>query len=519
MRLSLLVLLLPTLIPTIGAELGPKDKKAQADSKAGKAARHKIIDDQGILVITKQTLDQALSENNVLLLLFHAPLSGASHELLIEFEAAAEQLKKENNAAALGKVDVPTQKELVQEFHVHDYPTLKYFVNGDRSSPQNCTGVRTDSSIVTWLKRRTGVSADPLTSLAHLDSFTDSGDVVVIGFFKDLQGGDTQTFYEAAKDIPDLPFGVTDKVEHFAKYNITRDTVALFRKFEERRIDYPPADGHGMQKNPLVKFIKVNALQSVTEYNHVSSRRTFDVGIDSHLLLFTGKAVQQFDAMYEAFHTTAAHFKGQIIFILVDSDENRNGRIREFFQIRDLDVPAVRMINITESVTYRMQRHTVTAPAVADFCRTYLNGKAKPQQPSEELPDDWNTHPVKVLVGRNFEEVVFNATKDVLVLFCAPWSERCKDILSLWEQLGTKYAAVASLVIAKIDITANTVDSVIVEQFPSVKYFPADRERKILHYTAAHTLQAWSQFLDKEEEMKKLRHGSDRTDAEIKDEL
>ncbi|XP_032896138.1 protein disulfide-isomerase-like [Amblyraja radiata] len=516
MRFLLQALLLTAVMSTIAAELSAKDKKAKAGRKA---ARQKIKEDNGILAITKENLDQALSENNVLLLQFHAPLSGASHELLSEFGKAAEHLKKENYGAALGLVDVPTQKELVQEFNVQDYPTLKYFVNGDRRNPLNCTGVRTGSSIVTWLKRRTGVSADLLTSLPHLHTFIDSGDVVVIGFFKDVKSKGTEAFYEAAKDVPDLPFGVTDNVKHFAKYNITRDTVALFRKFDERRVDYELADGHEMQKNPLVKFIKVNALPSVTEYNHVNSRKTFDVGIDSHLLLFTDKTVEQFDAVYKAFHTTAADFKGQIIFILVDSIDTRNGRIREFFHIRDLDIPAVRMINVTGTVTYRMEGDRVTAQTVGAFCRAYLTGMAKTHQSSEELADDWNTNPVKVLVGRNFEEVVFNSTRDVFVLFCAPWAERCKDIHSLWDQLGMKYAALESLVIAKIDITANEVDSVIVDQFPNVKYFPADEDRKIQHYTAAHTLQAWSQFLDKEEEMKKLRHGSDVADEGTKDEL
>lgn len=37
---------------------------------------------------------------------------------------------------------------------------------------------------------------------------------------------------------------------------------------------------------------------------------------------------------------------------------------------------------------------------------------------SEEVPADWDSKPVKTLVGKNFKEVAFDQDKAVLVEFC-----------------------------------------------------------------------------------------------------
>lgn len=90
---------------------------------------------------------------------------------------------------------------------------------------------------------------------------------------------------------------------------------------------------------------------------------------------------------------------------------------------------------------------------------------------SEEIPEK-NDGPVKILVGKNFEDEVINNNKDVLVKFYAPWCGHCKTLAPKWEAAAEKLKHNKNIVIAKIDSTANEVPQVTIRGFPTIKFFP-----------------------------------------------
>lgn len=61
------------------------------------------------------------------------------------------------------------------------------------------------------------------------------------------------------------------------------------------------------------------------------------------------------------------------------------------------------------------------------FVADLEEGSLEPYVKSEAIPAS-NDGPVIVAVGKNFEDVVTNNEKDVLIEFYAPWCGHCKKV-------------------------------------------------------------------------------------------
>ena len=115
--------------------------------------------------------------------------------------------------------------------------------------------------------------------------------------------------------------------------------------------------------------------------------------------------------------------RNQYIFIpILDTDEEDHKRILEFFGMKEDEIPGMRLIKLAEDMAkYKPENGALDEANIRSFVSDFLEGKLKQHLLSEEVPEDWDAKPVKVLVGKNFEEVAKNTEKNVLVEFYAPW--------------------------------------------------------------------------------------------------
>jgi len=88
-----------------------------------------------------------------------------------------------------------------------------------------------------------------------------------------------------------------------------------------------------------------------------------------------------------------------------------------------------------------------------------------------------------------------NAEKNVLVEFYAPWCGHCKQLVPIWDKLGEKYADHASIVIAKMDSTANELEEIKVQGFPTIKLIKAG-DNSIVDFDGERTEAGFVKFLE-----------------------
>lgn len=139
----------------------------------------------------------------------------------------------------------------------------------------------------------------------------------------------------------------------------------------------------------------------------------------------------------------------QVLFVVVDVGAS-NDHVLQYFGLKAEEAPTLRFINIETTKKYMpADRGPVTTTSVAAFCHAVLGGEVKvccwtaqlgggsgssgswerppnkapgrfsqPYRLSQEVPPNWDQRPVKTLVGKNFEQVAFDETKNVFIKFC-----------------------------------------------------------------------------------------------------
>lgn len=452
-----------------------------------------------VLEFTDSDFATKITQHDLILVEFFAPWCGHCKKLAPEYEKAATKLRDNDPPVSLAKVDCTASTTVCSKYGVTGYPTLKIFRNGEFA--EDFSGPREADGIVNLMASKAGPSSKELTSVAEAEKFLIKKDYVVVGFFSDSDSAIAKAFKKTADALStDLKFGHSTEKAVLDKYGYS-DNIVLFQpkhlksKFEDAQQKYDGSDNVDKIKNWLSTAVtglcghrtqgnadKFKKPLVIAYYDVDYEKNEKGTNYWRNRVMKVGKKLQG---------------EGKDVYFSVSNHKDFSFELGEY-GLNDVkgDKPVI-CARDDRDMKYIMSGD-FSMDNLEAFVNDLLNDKLEPYLKSEPVPED-NSGGVKTVVAKNFDEIVNDDSKDVLIEFYAPWCGHCKQLEPKLAELGEKLIDESGLTIAKMDATANDVPKPYeVQGFPTIYYKPKGSKNNPKKYNGGREVDDFLEYLKKE---------------------
>jgi len=434
-----------------------------------------------VLTLSSSNFQETINDNPLVAVEFFAPWCGHCKALAPEWEKAATALK---GKVPIAKVDCTEEQNLCQQFGVQGYPTLKLFRQGE---PTPLEVTRKAEPIISFLSAELEPSITKLTTQEEVDAFVEAHPQAVISYLDNDHDDRYAAINAVASQLRHaLKFGAVFNNDLAADY--ARPSVVFHRKVDDPTSVYS-GEFVAEEIGPWVVREKIPALGEINADTYQSYLAAgLPVGY-----LFVNPSEDNKD-LFEYVKDVAKRVKNT--FRIAWIDNTKFASHGERMGLSGTKVPSFAVDDGIKGKKFLFpETDSFTSESFSQWVDRFLGNELEPFVKSEPLPES-NDQPVKTLVALNFNELVNDPTKDVLVEFYAPWCGHCKKLAPVWDELGEIFKENPKIVVAKIDATANDVPASLgIRGFPTILLFTAGNKDEPVEYQGNRQLDDLKNFI------------------------
>ncbi|KAL1005844.1 hypothetical protein UPYG_G00064670 [Umbra pygmaea] len=233
------------------------------------------------------------------------------------------------------------------------------------------------SLLATSVKAKDG-TIPKLIDVTAADAFIEAAEVVVIGFFENPseESFGYKEFVEAVEKVKPIPVAVCSDKEAWAKFNIVSDTIALLRKADNHQENLQLSETKKVEADGLARFITMNDIRYITEYNQVTAVGLFQSEVKTHMLLFANRGSADYEVLKDRLRALAPEFVGKFLFVLIHGIKS-NEKSLGYFGLTARDLPRIGIYDSNSDMKWLMPEGEISTERVREFCQSFIEGKLK----------------------------------------------------------------------------------------------------------------------------------------------
>lgn len=458
--------------------------------------------EDGVLVLDDKTFTKALTEFPNILVKFYAPWCGHCQTLEPKLPGIAKQLNNADPKVVLAKIDADKYGTIGSKEGIEGFPTLRLYMEDEVDHTYE--GELEVSNIVRWTKKNTGPPFELISSRTFEEIKAEASPFLV--YFGAASGAIFETIEKIAKKFPDFQFYNSEDTElaekegghKLALYKSGEDTVYL---------------DDAIESDSFLDWFKGNKNKLVYD---ISDQEPFDRMYEDKLpVIFYFLSEDKPKENREEFTKIAKEMRSEFIFVAGQIRGEMGEEIGEVLGVtKGPRITIAKIVNQDDQneesgdlLKFVSPEGEQTVESIRQFIQDFKDDKLEPFYKSEDIPAS-NDKPVKVVVGKNFEDIVLDKSKWVFLEVYAPWCHHCQKLAPKWEKLAKQHLSNDKIVFAKMDGTRNDVQGLNVEGFPTLILYSAGDNAERSFDKGSLTRADIRQFLQE-------RLGDDYTDVDV----